>query len=207
MLELLKTRLDDALKEATQGLSAYTLLSVVFYTLVINLNDTHLNQVLHSLLNTKISDFIGQNSLLLKIKIKDMLYAFIAVSTINTLINALRSEYFDLLYLTILKSHIETLKNQPTTIQEHKEPELISNYRRIANRQNFLILIGIAISITAFHDERILLATTIGFLAILQTLWALHKSAKYLISKILPEVIRSTPNITPEQIDEIFSKL
>ena len=207
MLDLFKSRLEDALKDAAQGLSAYTLLSIVIYTLLINFNDTHLNQVLYSLLNTKASSFIGEHSILLKIKIQDVLYASITVSILNTLINALRSEYFDLLYLTILKNHIEHLKLQTTSAKENKETELISTYRRIANRQNFLILLETAGAFTALYDGRLLLGLTLLAITALQTLWAMHKSAKYLISKILPTIVQSTPNITPEQIDEIFSKI
>ncbi|PMV17846.1 MULTISPECIES: hypothetical protein [unclassified Pseudomonas] len=207
MLDLFKSRLEDALKDASQGLSAYTLLSIFIYTLLFNFNDTHLNQVLHSLLNTKASSFIGESSILLKIKIQDFLYAAITVSILNTLINALRSEYFDLLYLTILKKHIETLKLQNTSTEKNRETELISTYRGIANKQNFLILTETAGAFTAFCDDRITLGLTLSFIAILHTAWALHKSAKFLISKILPAIIHSTPNTTPEQIDQIFSKI
>lgn len=207
MFDLFKSRLEDALKEAAQGLSAYTFLSIFIYTLLINFNDTHLNQVLYSLLNTKASSFIGESSILLKIKIQDLLYASITVSILNTSINALRSEYFDLLYLTILKNHIENLKLKSTSIKENKEAELISTYRRIANRQNFLILLETAGAVTAFYDGRTILGLALGLITILQTIWAIHKSAKFLISKILPAIVQSTPNITPEQIDEIFSEI
>lgn len=207
MIEILKSRLEDALKEATQGISIYTLLAVFIYTLLISFRETHLNQILYSLMNTDLSSFIGEHSILLKIKIKSILYACIAVSTINFSITALRSEYFDLLYLTILKNHIEKLKALTTANQKDSTPELLFSYRRTTNKQNLISLILIAITFTSFQDGETLFASYLLLVTCAQILWSIHKSAKFLIAKILPAIISTTPGITTKEIDNIFSQL
>lgn len=205
MIELLKSRLEDALNEATEGLSIYTLLSILLVTILITFNENHPTQIIKSLLNSEISSFIGEDSLLIKIKIKEIFYSAIFVLTTNRLLNGLKSEYFDLLYLTILKKYISKLKqNQHCKITQTEE-KAISNYRKKSNIQNFISLAMLAVTIAAFQDKCTTLTYISSSLAISHIIWSLHTSAKYLISKILPIIISTTPDITQDELDKLFS--
>lgn len=206
MIDILKSRLEDALKDATKGVSIFSILSIMICTAFINFNQTHSEQILNAILQTEISDLVGDKSILLNIKIKEIFYATITTFFFNKIITLLKSEYFDLLYLTILKQYISKIKitkEKNTTL----ETEVLSKYRTSSNAHCTTSILIIATSLTALHDKDFLLSAILGALAITQIIWSIHTSAKYLIARILPLIINSTPEITQESLDELFSKL
>lgn len=205
MVELLKSRLENAFNEATEGVSIYTLLSILIVTIFITFNENHPTQIIQSLLDTEISNLIGEGNLLTKIKIKEIFYSAIFVLTATSLLNGLKSEYFDLLYLTILKQYISKLKQAQHYNTTQTEEKAVSNYRKNSNIQNFTSIIMLSVTIAVFQDKYTTLTYVSIPLTISQIIWSLHTSAKHLISKILPIIIATTPNITQDELDTLFS--
>lgn len=204
MIDTIKSKLEDTFKEAVDGVSTYTLISIIAYTTLINFQENHPGMAICTLLNTDISNIAGENSYILKIKIKEIILATISTLTAATIINLIRSEFFDLLYETILPKYISSLKTAPNSKIIDLETAT-KNLKKSCHSQNTLILITIALAITAYYDGMFYYCTALTAATLLLLGYSIHASAKQLISQTLPAIISKSPDISREELDKLFS--
>jgi len=206
MNDLIKSHFEAAFKDAASGLSVYFLLSIAMCLLLVILNKQHEGLILCGLMDIKVDSLFGGKSVFLTATVGDLVIATVFCCFVRGGLSVVKSEYFDLLYLTILKKHILILKDKKTNFDDIKEQEVLAKYKKISDSHAMMLAIGLGLFVAAMQDSSNALALCIFILTGLHFIMAVHGSAVFLIKELLPVLVSKNPSITWDQLDSLFSR-